>query len=145
MTELLIKLATPIAVAIGVIFSVIYNFTRQKDGVDDRLIANYEKLDKQQKEQLAEKDAQIVKYQTDMAEIKAATSALKENFAKEIGKLQGQIDAKDKELASLRTTALDPNLNLGTMLKEIHGFMAALTKTSADQTTILQRQEEKNK
>lgn len=140
MSDLLIKLATPITVVLGTLALLVYNFLKDKDGVDDRLITNYEKLDRQQKEQLAEKDIQIAKYQTDMAEIKASMGTLKESFAKETGKLQGQLDAKDKELDSLRATILDPNLNLGKILTEIHGFMEKLTESNVHQVNILEGQ-----
>jgi len=75
-----------------------------------------------------------------MGEIKASMSNLKENFAKETGKLQGQIDAKDKELASLRLTILNPSLDLGKILTEIHDFMEALTKSNIHQVSMLEKQ-----
>lgn len=140
MLNLLIQLATPISVLIGGVLLAINNYWKNNNTIDDRLIKNYKALDEQQKEQLALKESAIFKYQNDIAEIKATMATLKEQFAKEVGKLQGQIDAKNTELASLRATILDPNLNLGLILHEIRDFMKTLTASNLHQTAILDKQ-----
>lgn len=133
-----IKAVAP-SIMIAIVGAVLY-YKKGGDALDDRLMANYKALDEQQKSQIAEKNARIEKYQIDIGEIKASMNTLKENFAKETGRLQGQIDSKDKQLAELRTIALDPTLNLPKMIVEIHGFMEELTKSNLHQVSMLEKQ-----
>jgi peptidoglycan hydrolase CwlO-like protein len=108
--------------------------------ISSEVVGNYERLDKQQKEQIASKDAQIAQYQKDVTEIKSAMNRMKEDFANQIGKLQGQLDSKDKQIDGLQKTILNRNPELESILKEIRDFMKKLNDSTNYQTGMLEGQ-----
>lgn len=112
--------------------------------LNSQVVANYKQLDEQQKDQIAQKDAAINQYQKDMAEIKQAMGTMKEGFAKEIGKLQGELKAKDEQIALLQQTVLNRNPELEKLLTEIRDFMENIYKQNQHQTTMLEKGQVRN-
>lgn len=116
----------------------------QSNLLASQVVTNYKTLDEQQKQQLAEKDAAILKYQQDMAEIKSAMATMKESFAKDIGKLQGELKAKDEQITLLQQTILDKNPEMVTLLKDIRNFMQKIDNANTHQTQILETGAKRN-
>lgn len=140
MIDFLKNYLSPSIVAIGVIFIAINNYRKDNNSVDDRLINNYKALDEQQKAQLEDKDAQILKYQADMIEVKAIMAKMREELLGKISNLQGQSDSKDKQIADLQQTILNRNPDLEKVLKEIRDFMKEIIAANLHQTKILDKQ-----
>lgn len=106
--------------------------------INSQVVNNYEALNKQQKEKIAEQEKAIEKYQADMAEIKTSMQKMKEEHARDIGSLQGQITAKDKHISDLQKTILNRNPELEKLLGDIRDFMENIYKQNQHQTTILE-------
>lgn len=126
-----------IVLAAAIVFN---NWRTGSKQVSSEVISNYNVLDIQQKEQIAEKDRQIVQSQKDIAEIKTAMGRMKEEFANELGKLQGQLTSKDKQIADLQSTILNRNPELEKLLTDIRNFMKEIRDSNTHQTQILEGQ-----
>lgn len=125
-------------VIIVALFLVWKEYRSGNTGLNSQVIANYTALDKQQKEKIAERDAAILQYQKDMAQIKSDMGKMKEDFAKQMGILQGQITAKDQHISDLQNTILNRNPELEDLLKEIRDFMENIHTLNTHQTDILE-------
>ncbi len=112
--------------------------------LNGQVIANYKALDEQQKRQLAEKDAAILQYQKDVAEIKAAMQKMRQEFANDVGKLQGELKAKDEQIKLLQATILDKNPEMVKLLEEIRNFMENIYTQNQHQTNMLERGQTRN-
>ncbi len=115
------------------------------NAINTQVVANYNALDKQQKEKITEQETAIAQYQKDMAEIKSAMNKMKEDFARETGRLQGQITAKDLHITQLQQTILNRNPELEKLLSEIRDFMENIYSQNKHQTTMLEAGQLRNK
>jgi chromosome segregation ATPase len=109
-------------------------FTNWRTGakqVSTEVLANYEKLDKQQKEQI---DA----YKKDIAEIRATMRATEMTFIEKISKLEGQLSEKDKRVKDLELIVTNRNPDLEKILSDIRDFMKRLSETNTKQTRMLE-------
>lgn len=112
--------------------------------LNGQVLANYKTLDAQQKEKIKEQADAIAQYQRDMTEIKVSMSKMKEDFANQIGQLQGEIASKDKHINELTQTILNRNPELEELLKEIRDFMENIYTQNTYQTGILEEARNRN-
>lgn len=130
-----------IAVAVYLVYK---EYKSGNTNINSQVVNNYKVLDEQQKEKISEQEQAIAQYQKDFHDVKQAMSKMKEEFANEIGKLQGQITAKDKHISDLQATILNRNPELENLLREIRDFMENIYNQNMHQTTILEKGQDRN-
>ena len=125
---------------IGVAAAVLYTtFKREDKGVSAEVISNYEKLDQQQKDQIA-------KYEHDHGALKTQMENMEKGLIAKIAKLEGQLQEKNRQLDQQNRlleekNAIIANRNpeLETVLGEIRDFMKQLNETNKLQTAMLKK------
>ena len=100
--------------------------------VGAEVIANYERLDRQQKDQI---DA----YKRDIEEIKASMRQTEKSFIEKIAKLEGAVGEKDRQLEILNKVLANRNPELEKILAEIRDFMRQLALKNDEQTDMLKQ------
>lgn len=125
-------------------FLVYKEYRSGNSSINAQVVANYKTLDEQQKSKIKSQEEAIAKYQADFAEVKTAMSKMKEDFANQIGQLQGEIASKDKHIAELTQTILNRNPELEVLLKEIRDFMKNIYDQNKYQTGILEEAKLRN-
>lgn len=125
-------------------FLVYKEYRSGTSSINSQVVANFKVLDEQQKAKIKDQEAAIIQYQKDFAEVKAAMGKMKEDFANQIGQLQGEIASKDKHIAELTKTILNRNPELEELLQEIRDFMENIYKQNTYQTGILEAGQKRN-
>lgn len=133
-------IATIISTASIVFVALVLGIKEWKSGsgkISNQVIANYEALDKQQKEIIAEKDKQILAFRDEM-------HALDKSFTERIAKLEGIVQEKNKQLENFTKILANRSPELENVLSDVKEFMRVLTESTLFQNKILKKQQERD-
>lgn len=121
------------------------------DKLDEKIKSNYETLIAQQEKEIKESKEKELKYQRDQGEMRKEIANMKEAFAKTTGDLQGQINAKDKQIKELTDTILNRNPDLENLIldtnktmKDVRILMSSMFEQNKHQTRILEQAKARN-
>jgi len=102
------------------------------------VLHNYETLVKQQKDQ-------ILHYEQEFGKLKSEMANMEKGLIAKLGKLEGQLQEKDKQLQTLSEILANRNPELEKVLAEIRDFMKELNDTNMHQTKILEASQKRDK